>query len=165
MEMRDMRLIAATQGDVWKGLLDPEVLMICIPGCKELHGTPDAGFEATVVQRVGPIKATFEGFVQLLNVEEPISIRIEGKGSGGRAGYCSGGATIILTPNERGTKIVFDVDVHIGGRLAKLGGRIIDSFATKMADRFFDSFKITMETAGAFGTAKPAVKQSSGWLD
>jgi len=64
----------------------------CIPGCQELTGTPEDGFEATVVQKVGPVKATFKGAVALSDVVEGESYKISGEGKGGAAGFAKGGA-------------------------------------------------------------------------
>ena len=159
MEMSETRMIAARQQDVWNGLLDPEVLKACIPGCTEFTGSPEAGFEATVVQKVGPVKATFKGTVRLSDVDAPNSVRLEGEGNGGPAGFCRGGATVRLSPNDNGTEIAYDVDARVGGKLAQLGSRIVDSFARKMADRFFDSFQQEIESADAPEPA-PSAEQS-----
>ncbi len=147
MEMSESRVIAARQPQVWAGLLDPQVLMACIPGCKELTGSLEDGYHATVVQKVGPVKATFKGIVTLSEVDAPNSVRLEGEGNGGPAGFCRGGATVRLTEKDGGTEIAYDVDARVGGKLAQLGSRLIDSFARKMADRFFESFQKEIEGA------------------
>ncbi len=162
MEMRDTRVIAAGQSDVWNSLLDPEVLMACIPGCREFTGSPEAGFEATVVQKVGPVKATFKGTVQLSDIDEPNSVRLEGQGNGGPAGFCRGSATVRLSPKDGGTEIAYEVEAKVGGKLAQLGGRIVDSVAGKLADRFFESFKNEIEAA--CGSEPPVEEPKTGWF-
>jgi carbon monoxide dehydrogenase subunit G len=149
MEMHGSRTIAADRQTVWEKLNDPEVLKACIPGCEELTGTPAEGFHAVVKQKVGPVKATFKGAVELKNVNAPESYTIEGEGKGGVAGFAKGGADVVLTEVEGGTELRYDVQANVGGKLAQLGSRIIDGFARKMADQFFERFQNEVEGGGA----------------
>lgn len=151
MEMSGTRIIAADRETVWKHLNDPETLKACIPGCEELHGSPEDGFEAVVKQRVGPVKATFKGAVSLSNIVAPESYTITGAGKGGVAGFAKGGADVALAEGAEGTELSYDVKAQVGGKLAQLGSRIIDGFARKMADQFFDRFKETVEGPGTEG--------------
>ena len=145
MELSDTREIAADRETVWAAILDPEVLRACIPGCQELTGSPEEGFEAVVTQKVGPVKATFRGRVVLSEMDAPNGLRLSGEGKGGPAGFAKGSALITLTEADGGTRLAYDVDASVGGKLAQLGGRIIDGFARKMADQFFTTFKETVE--------------------
>ncbi len=149
MELTDQRDIAAPPEDVWSALIDPEVLKQCLPGCQEMTGNPDDGYEAVVTQKVGPVKATFKGHVELSNVVAGQSCTITGEGKGGPAGFAKGGADVVLTPTGEGTRLSYDVTAKVGGKLAQLGSRIIDGFAKKMADQFFDNFKNVVEGNGA----------------
>lgn len=145
MKLSEERVIAAPPDAVWAGILDAEVLKECIPGCQELTGNPDDGFEAVVVQKVGPVKATFKGAVTLSDIDPGKSCRLSGEGKGGAAGFAKGGATVTLEPEGDGTKLSYDVDASIGGKLAQLGSRIIDPFAKKLADQFFTRFQEVVE--------------------
>ena len=145
MEMAGTRQIAAQRSVVWAALNDPEVLKACIPGCKEMTRAEDGGFEALVVQKVGPVSATFKGAVTLSDIVEGQSYRISGEGKGGAAGCAKGGADVMLTDAGDGTELTYAVDAHVGGKLAQLGSRIIDGFARKMADQFFDRFQAAVE--------------------
>ena len=145
MKLSEERVIAATPETVWAGILDAEVLKECIPGCQELTGNPDDGFEAVVVQKVGPVKATFKGAVSLSDIVPGKSCRLSGQGKGGAAGFAKGGATVRLAPEGEGTRLSYDVDASVGGKLAQLGSRIIESFSKKLADRFFTRFQEVME--------------------
>ena len=145
MEMKGSRIIAADRATVWARLNDAETLKACIPGCQDLTGSPEDGFEAVVVQKVGPVKATFKGAVTLDNVNPPESYTISGEGKGGVAGFAKGGANVVLTEVEGGTELTYEVDAKVGGKLAQLGSRIIDGFARKMADQFFDRFREEVE--------------------
>jgi uncharacterized protein len=141
MQLTDSRQIAADSATVWAALLDPEVLKACVPGCESLHGTAQDGFEAVVVQKVGPVKARFAGQVSLSDLDPPQSLRIAGEGKGGAAGFAKGAARVTLAPSDGGTLLSYEVEAHVGGKLAQLGSRIIDSFAKKMADEFFSRFQ------------------------
>jgi len=145
MQLNDHRDIKASPEKVWESILDPEVLRACIPGCESLTGSPDAGYEAVVVQKVGPVKAKFTGVVTLSDIVEGRSLTITGEGKGGPAGFAKGGAKVVLDPGEGGTRLGYEVEANVGGKLAQLGSRIIDGFAKKLADEFFERFKTTVE--------------------
>jgi uncharacterized protein len=140
MELEGTKVIPAPRARVWELLNDPEVLKACIPGCTELTGSPEEGFEAVVVQKVGPVKATFKGAVALSNVVPGESYTIAGEGKGGVAGFAKGAADVSLRDVEEGTELSYKVDAQVGGKLAQLGNRIIGGFAKNMADKFFEGF-------------------------
>lgn len=151
MELIGTRIIAADRATVWTHLNRAETLEVCIPGCEELTGSAENGFEAVVKQKVGPVKATFKGAVTLEDVDAPNSYRIIGEGKGGIAGFAKGAANVVLTDVEGGTELSYHVDAKVGGKLAQLGSRIVGGFAKKMADQFFENFQATVE-----GTAPDA---------
>lgn len=145
MQMSDTRQIAATPAQVYAALLDPEILKACVPGATEVEGSPEAGFVATVVQKVGPVKATFKGEVTITNMVQDVSLRIDGAGKGGAAGFAKGGADVRVAPSEGGCELSYDVEAKVGGKLAQLGSRIIDGFAKKMAEQFFNNLQEALE--------------------
>ncbi len=132
--------LPAPQDAVWAKLNDPEVLKSCIPGCEQLDKTSDTGFQAVATLKVGPVKARWKGKVTLTDLDPPNSYRIVGEGEGGIAGFAKGAAKVTLTPNEGGTLLRYDVEAQIGGKLAQLGQRLINSAAKKTADDFFVKF-------------------------
>jgi uncharacterized protein len=146
MKLTDSRDIRAEPGIVWQAILDPEVLKACIPGCQSMVGSVAEGYEAVVKQKVGPVSATFTGLVHLTDIVAPKSIRISGEGKGGVAGFAKGGANVTLEPIPEGTRLSYDVEASVGGKIAQLGSRIIDGFAKKMADEFFTRFQDAVET-------------------
>ena len=145
MQMSDSRTIAATPAEVYAALLEPEVLKACVPGAQEVTGSPEEGFEATVVQKVGPVKATFKGQVSLSDLVPGESLTLSGEGKGGAAGFAKGGAKVSFAPVEGGTELTYDVEAKVGGKLTQLGSRIIDGFAKKMADQFFTNLQEVLE--------------------
>lgn len=153
MEMTGTRIIAAPRDVVWAKLNDAETLRACIPGCEELTGSAEDGFEAVVKQKVGPVKATFRGAVTVSDAVPPESYRIAGEGKGGVAGFAKGAADVRLVEIPEGTELTYAVDAKVGGKIAQLGSRLIDSFSAKMADSFFERFKERVEGGTEKGPA------------
>jgi uncharacterized protein len=156
MKMQGERLIQAPQQDVWKALNDPDVLKQCIPGCEEMQKVSDHQFSAKVKAKVGPVSLTMTGDVQLSDLNPPVSYRITGQGKGGAAGFAKGGADIRLDNKGAATLITYDVDAQVGGKLAQIGNRLIDSTARKMADDFFSRFVAIVES-GEKGSASSSI--------
>ena len=162
MELKGSRVIKADRETVWKALNTAEVLKECIPGCTELTGSPEDGFEAKVTQKVGPVKANFAGAVALSNIVPGESCTISGEGKGGAAGFAKGGADVVLADVEGGTELTYQVEAKVGGKLAQLGSRLIDGFAKKMADDFFQRFQEAVEGPSDDDDAETVEKK--GWL-
>ncbi|MEL6465585.1 MAG: carbon monoxide dehydrogenase subunit G [Pseudomonadota bacterium] len=164
MQMSDTRQIAAPPSEVYAALLNPDVLKACVPGATEVTGTPEDGFEATVTQKVGPVKATFKGQVTLSEMVENQSLTISGEGKGGAAGFAKGGAEVRMAEVKSGTELTYDVEAKVGGKLAQLGSRIIDGFAKKMADQFFSNLQETLEGPAEPEAADGDAPAKPGWL-
>jgi carbon monoxide dehydrogenase subunit G len=145
MQLTDSKDIKASPEVVWAAILNPEVLKECVPGCESLTGSVEDGFEAVVAQKVGPVSARFTGVVKLSDMVVGSAVTITGEGKGGPAGYAKGGAKVTLQPIEGGTRLSYTVDASVGGKIAQLGSRIIDSFAKKLADAFFENFQEAIE--------------------
>ena len=153
MKMNGEERIPASREAVWAALNDPEILRKCIPGCQSLEKTSDNEMAATVGIKMGPVKATFDGEVSLENIDAPTSYTIRGEGKGGVAGHAKGGADVKLAdvPAENGagteTVLSYDVDAAVGGKIAQLGSRLIDSTAKKLAGQFFGNLRKHFEEA------------------
>ena len=148
MDMTGEHRIDAPRAVVWQALNDDAVLRQCIPGCTELEKTSETELSAVVVQKVGPVKAKFAGSVELTNINPPESYTIRGEGSGGVAGFAKGGADVFLTEDGDGTLLTYEVHATVGGKLARLGNRLIDATARKLATQFFNSFQAHLNEAG-----------------
>lgn len=141
MQMNGEYTIPASRQAVWEALNDPEVLKACIPGCEELEKSGDNAFAAKVKAKVGPVNAKFNGEVTLSDLNPPESYTISGEGKGGAAGFAKGGAKVHLAEEgPESTRLSYDVEAKVGGKLAQVGSRLIDGTAKKMADQFFNAF-------------------------
>jgi hypothetical protein len=132
--------IAAPRERVWALLNDPDVLKQCIPGCEELTSENPDQYAATVVLKIGPIKAKFNGEVALTDKVHPGSFKITGEGKGGVAGFAKGSADVTLAESGTGTVLTYVVQADVGGKIAMLGSRLISSTTKKLADQFFGTF-------------------------
>ena len=172
MDMTGEHRIAAARETVWRALNDPDVLKQCIPGCEELEKTSDTEFSARVNARVGPVSARFTGKVKLSDIDAPNGYTISGEGQGGVAGFAKGGATVRLSDDAGATVLAYEANGTVGGKLAQIGSRLIDSTARQMADDFFGKFadlvggpteaeaeaEETTEAAEARGAEAPAAR-------
>lgn len=157
MEMTGSYRIAADRQTVWEALNDVDVLKACIPGCQDLQKLSDTEMTAKVVQKIGPVSATFTGKVTLSEFDAPNGYTISGEGQGGVAGFAKGGAHVKLTDDAEtpgGTVLHYDAKAQIGGKLAQLGSRLIDATARALADQFFAKFAAAV-TAQAAAKAQP----------
>ncbi len=149
MEMSGSERIAASREKVWEALNDPDVLKQCIPGCETLEKTGDDELMATVKLKIGVVSATFKGQVKLENINAPQSYTISGEGKGGVAGFAKGGADVALAEDGDGTILTYDCKAQVGGKIAQLGARLIDSTSKKLAGQFFTRFNEVVSGANA----------------
>lgn len=132
--------IAAPRDVVWAALNDPEMLKPCIPGCQKLEWISANELEASIRVKIGPIPAHFAGTITLSDIVEPESYTISGQGKGGLAGFARGSAKVTLKPDGDETVLHYETEAQLGGRLAKLGAKLIGSVAQKLGSRFFADF-------------------------
>jgi carbon monoxide dehydrogenase subunit G len=140
MKMTGEQKLAASRQRVWEALNDPNVLKQCIPGCQSLEKESDERLKAIVAIKIGPIGARFAGAVTLSELDPPNGYLISGEGQGGAAGFAKGAARVRLTDDGPGTLLTYEVDAEVGGRLAQVGGAIIDATAKQLAGAFFKKF-------------------------
>ena len=161
MEMTGEQRIGASRERVWDALNDPDVLRQCIPGCQSLTREDDGRLSAVAEVKIGPIGARFRGVVALSDLDPPNGYTISGQGSGGVAGSAKGGAKVRLRDEGGTTLLTYEVVAEVGGRMAQLGGPLIDATARQMAQKFFAKFEevVSGEAAAApvAVSAAPAV--------
>ncbi|MGZ9723155.1 SRPBCC family protein [Rhizobium miluonense] len=140
MDMTGEERIAAPRDAVWTALNDPEILKRCIPGCQSLERVSPTELTATVKLKIGPVSASFNGEVKLSNINAPESYTISGEGKGGIAGFAKGGADVVLKEDGNETILQYEAKAQVGGKIAQLGSRLVDSSAKKLAQQFFADF-------------------------
>ena len=140
MNMTGEVQLPASRETVWAMLNELAVLKSCIPGCESLDKDSDNEFRAVATIKIGPVKARWKGKVRFSNLDPPNSYCISGEGDGGVAGFAKGGAKVSLANKDGGTLLSYNVEAQIGGKLAQLGQRLINSVAKKTADDFFGNF-------------------------
>ena len=129
---------------VWEALNDPEILRKSIPGCEEFKKDSETEFTATATNKIGPFNASFTGNIELKEINAPNSYIIEGSGNS-PVGFASGSAKVNLEDSEDGTKLTYEVNANVGGKIAQVGSRLIDMTAKNLADIFFGKFSELIE--------------------
>ncbi len=140
MDMTGSHSVPASQQETWVALNDPEMLRSCIAGCEKIELIGENQYEVAMSVRIGPVSAKFKGKMTLSDIEAPNSYRITFEGQGGVAGFAKGNAGVKLSPDGERTLLEYTAQAQVGGKLAQLGSRLIDSSAKKMAADFFDKF-------------------------
>ena len=139
MKLTDEVIIPVPRVKVWEALNDPELLRQCIPGCEEIVKKSDTEMEAKVTVKLGPVKASFKGAVTLSDLDPPNGYRISGEGKS-MMGGAIGGANVRLEDVPEGTKLIYDVDAQVTGKIASLAQRFIEPTAKQLSAQFFESF-------------------------
>ena len=148
MNLSDEVIIPIPRQKVWEGLNDPEILKQCIPGCEEIIKHSDTEMEARVTIKMGPVKATFKGAVTLSDLDPPNSYRISGEGKS-MMGGATGGANVKLEDVPEGTRLSYDVDAQVTGKIASLAQRFIEPTARQLSGQFFETFAEVVSGGGA----------------
>lgn len=156
MKMTGEERIAAPRNRVWEALNDPEVLRQCIPGCQALEKEADDKLRTTVEIKIGPIGARFNSVVTLTDIQAPQGYTLIGEGQGGTVGSAKATIKVRLAEDGAATRLAYDVDAQVGGRLAQLGGPIIDATAKQFAGKFF---KKLGEVVGGAAPAAAATEE------
>ena len=144
---------------VWEALNDPEILKQAIPGCEEFIKSSDTEFTAKATNKIGPFNASFVGNIELGDLNPPDSYKISGSGNS-PVGFASGEADVKLEENENGTKLIYEVEANVGGKIAQVGSRLIDMTAKKMADIFFRNFSELITSKNALSGNEKNIEQS-----
>lgn len=161
MKMSGEQRIAAQREQVWQALNDPDVLRRCIPGCQSLTKESDTRMVATVEIKIGPIGARFNGAVELADINAPDSYTLIMEGQAGTVGFVKSIVKVQLKDDAGGTLLSWDADAQVGGRLAQLGGPIMDATSKQLAARFFSQFA-NIIAPGKQAAAKQAGAAAAG---
>jgi carbon monoxide dehydrogenase subunit G len=153
MEILGSQIIPASQQAVWDALNSPDVLKKCLPGCESVERVSPDLFKVVITAAIGPLKAKFNGTLQVTEANPPASCVLVFEGQGGAVGFGKGTSSVTLKQLENGTELTYSAQAHVGGKLAQIGSRLIDSVAKKMSDDFFKAFNSELG-----GNAAPAVQ-------
>ena len=145
---------------VWEALNDPDILQKTIPGCEKFVKNSETEFTATATNKIGPFNASFTGNIELKDLNPPNSYKITGSGNS-PVGFASGEADVKLEENENGTKLIYEVEANVGGKIAQVGSRLIDMTAKKMADTFFGKFSDLIAPGNIKEIKKPNIENIS----
>ncbi len=119
---------AAPRDVVWPMLQDPEVLARVLPGCERLDHVGDNRYEGALNIKIGPVQGSFDGAITLSDIQEPESASVAVTGQG-PAGFVSGTGRFWLDEAGATSTLRYAGDAQIGGRLAAVGQRLLDSSA------------------------------------
>ncbi|MBT5038314.1 MAG: molybdopterin-dependent oxidoreductase [Rhodospirillaceae bacterium] len=144
-------LVPAPPGQVWQMLLDPDTLAAIIPGCESMERLGENAYRAVAVIRIGPIRGRFKAVIQLSDLDAPHALTLSGSATG-PLGSGAGSGRVTLLADEKGTRISYEYSAEIGGKVAAVGGRMIDGAARILIAEFFKRF-----AAVAGGTAGETV--------
>ena len=140
MEMSGQYTIPLPQKVVWEGLNDAEILARAITGAETVKKVSSTQYEAVVQTKIGPVRARFTGKITLSEINPPHSYTITGEGDSGGVGFAKGQAIVLLETRGDATIFSYKVTANVGGKIAQIGQRFIDSVAEKMARDFFTKF-------------------------
>jgi len=161
MEITGSQTIAAPRQQVWDALNDPAILKKSLPGCESVERTSPEEFKVVMAAAIGPLRARFNGVLRMSDVQAPQSCTMVFEGQGGAVGFGKGNSCVKLTESGGQTELSYTAQAQVGGKLAQVGSRLIDSVARKMADDFFKAFKAQLAGAEAAPQKGPAAAVSA----
>jgi carbon monoxide dehydrogenase subunit G len=161
MELNGEVVVEAPRARVWAALNDTEVLRRCIPGCEAMTATAPLEKTATVAIKIGPVRARFNGRVRMDDVVEGESCTLQFEGQGGAAGMARGSSRVTLSDEEGGTRLRYQTQASVAGKLGQVGGRMIDAAARQMADQFFAAFRAEVAPAAVPEAAAEAAPEAT----
>jgi len=137
---------------VWEMFLDPEVLARTMPGCKKLDLIGENEYEGVMQMRVGPVQGTFQGNVHLTDLQAPETyhMKVDGRGP---AGFVRGEGDVRLEETDEGTVMHYSGDAQVGGRLAQVGQRLLDSSARAITKQSLDNLAKQIDARQGKGEA------------
>ena len=119
-------------------LQDPAILAQCMPGCEALDRIGDGEYAMRMKMKLASVSGLFDGKVKIADPNPPSSYRMVVEGTG-RIGFMRGEGAITLAPAESGTSVNYDGDVQVGGVIANVGQRLIETTSKMLIKRFFES--------------------------
>jgi len=159
MQIQGTHTFKAPRQVVWDALMDPTLLAMALPGGEALEQIGENEYKATMNVRVGPVQGKFEGKIELTNIEKPDSYHMAVSGQGA-PGFLNGGGTVRLEEADAETLMHYIGDVQVGGKIAGVGQRLIDSTAKSLIRQGLAALdgQIVARAAAAAAVAPPIVE-------
>jgi carbon monoxide dehydrogenase subunit G len=132
--------IAAEPGEIWETMLEPQVLLATIPACAKAERVNDTAYQLTIVPRLGPLSATFNVELSLIDIQLPESYRMRAKGNG-ILGFAQGEASVRFEPSQDKTVIHYDAGGSADGKIVRFGAKLLSGTAQSMLDGFFQTLE------------------------
>lgn len=141
-------LFDAKRQDVWDGLLDPHVLAATMPGCDKLELTGENQYQGVLNIKVGPVQGKFQGKIDLDQIDAPngYSMNVGGQGA---PGFVKATATITLAEEGDKTRLTYDGDAQVGGRIASVGQRLLESSSKAIIKQSLEGLNMTLAARAA----------------
>ena len=167
MKVEGEYLFDVAPQQVWEGLLDPSVLAATMPGCEKLELVGEYQYEGTLDIKVGPVQGKFQGKIELGDIRPPegYTMRVDGRGA---PGFVKATSAVELIGEGSQTRLKYDGDAQVGGRIAGVGQRLLDSSAKAIIKQSLEGLNETLKarSAAAAGgepaeTAAPAPRAPS----
>jgi carbon monoxide dehydrogenase subunit G len=154
MKLAGEHLFDVGRDRLWRALLDPEVLAKTLPGTEKLEKVGDNEYRGTLTVKVGPVQGAFEGGVKLLDLDPPRGYRMEIEGRGA-PGFLKGTGRLDLEERGAQTNLRYEIDAQVGGRVAAVGQRLIESSAKVITRQGLEGLERQL-ASGAGGAASPS---------
>ncbi|HEV3197647.1 MAG TPA: carbon monoxide dehydrogenase subunit G [Bryobacteraceae bacterium] len=138
--------VAVPQERAYALLQDPAILAKCMPGCEGLDRVAENEYAMRMKMVLASISGQFAGKVKITEANPPTSFRLLVEGSG-KIGFMKGEGLLTLSPSGGGTSVHFDGDVQVGGTIASVGQRLLDTTARMLIKKFFDKLAVEAGTA------------------
>lgn len=145
LQLEGEYLFDAPLQTVWDGLMDPEVLAATMPGCEKLELIAENTYEGALNIRIGPVQGKFQGKIELKNIDPPNSYSLLVNGQGAQ-GFVKANAEVRLTPEGDKTRMSYRSDAQVGGRVAGVGQRLLDSSAKAIIKQSLSSLNTALQT-------------------
>jgi len=159
MKVEGEYLFDVAPEEVWEGLLDPVVLAATMPGCEKLELTGDNQYEGTLNIKVGPVQGKFQGKIQLedIRVSKGYTVKVDGRGA---PGFVKATATVELSAEGDQTRLEYNGDAQVGGRIASVGQRLLDSSAKSIIKQSLEGLNETLKARSKAATGDDAAESA-----
>ena len=139
MKVSGSVVVQRPPSELWRLLLDPEVLRHCVPGCETIEREADDVYRVKLKFGFGLVKGRFKGHIRIVDSvkEERYTIQVKARGI---TGFVDGKTSIVLKALSSGqsTKLEYEGDARIGGAVASVGARLLHGTIRRFQDKFFE---------------------------